>query len=98
MRSVRKAAPSEDLIAVSACDPLNLAGVLTPGQRVPALIGNRVAFRDGVPLASLQSGDVVMHADLSTEDQDALHRFLQPTNNLAVDYLSPIAAKIANTR
>jgi ATP-dependent Lhr-like helicase len=98
MRAVRKAAPSEELIAVSACDPLNLAGVLTPGQRVPALIGNRVVFRDGVPLASLQGGDVVMHADLSTEDQDEVHRFLQPTNKLTADYLSPIAAKVASTR
>ena len=98
MRAIRKAAPSEEFIAVSACDPLNLAGVLTPGQRVPALIGNRVVFRDGVPLASLQGGDVVMHADLSTEDQDAVHRFLQPTNNLAADYLSPIAAKVASAR
>ena len=98
MRAVRKSAASEELIAVSACDPLNLAGVLTPGQRVPALIGNRVVFRDGVPLASLQGCDVVLHADLSTEDQDAIYRFLQPSYTPDADYRSPIAAKVASTR
>ena len=98
IRAVRKATPSEELIAVSACDPLNLAGVLTPGQRVPSLIGNRVVFRDGVPLASLQGGDIVMHADLGTEDQDAVHRFLQPGYSPTADYQSPIAAKVASSK
>jgi len=36
-------------VALSACDPLNLVGILTPGARVPALPQNRVAFVDGVP-------------------------------------------------
>jgi hypothetical protein len=43
---------------ISACDPLNLVGVLTPGDRVPALAGNRIVFRDGVPLAALEKGIV----------------------------------------
>ncbi len=98
MRAVRKALPSEELIAVSACDPLNLAGVLTPGQRVPALIGNRVVFRDGVPLASLQSGDVVMHTDLSPEDEAAVNRAIQPGHISATGYLSLIAAKVAGPK
>ena len=44
---------------VSACDPLNLVGIVTPGERVPALPGNRVVFRDGAPLASLEKGVLV---------------------------------------
>ena len=44
---------------VSACDPLNLVGIATPGERVPSLPGNRVVFRDGVPVASLEKGIVV---------------------------------------
>ena len=58
IRAVRKVEPDGRLTVLSACDPLNLVGVLTPGPRVPALLGNRVAFRDGVPVASLQSGEL----------------------------------------
>lgn len=44
---------------VSACDPLNLVGIVTPGERVSSQPGNRVVFRDGVPTASLEKGVVV---------------------------------------
>jgi ATP-dependent Lhr-like helicase len=46
------------LVAVSAADPLNLVGIVTPGDKVPALGGNRVAFRDGAPVAAQTGGDV----------------------------------------
>ena len=51
-------------VVVSACDPLNLVGVLTPGDRVPASLGNRVAYRNGVPMCSLQGGALVPLASL----------------------------------
>ena len=38
---------------LSGADPLNLVGVLTPGARLPALTGNRLLYRDGVPIALL---------------------------------------------
>ncbi|HUO87156.1 MAG TPA: DEAD/DEAH box helicase [Thermoanaerobaculia bacterium] len=43
--------PAPELVAVSGADPLNLTGLLTPGDRLPALTGNRLLYRDGVPLA-----------------------------------------------
>jgi ATP-dependent Lhr-like helicase len=36
---------------VSAADPLNITGILTPGSRIPALTSNRILFRDGIPVA-----------------------------------------------
>ena len=56
---------------VSACDPLNLAGILTPGERVPAVPGNRLACLDGVPVAALESGSFVSlsHADNRSLEQ-----------------------------
>jgi ATP-dependent Lhr-like helicase len=51
LRSVRREAQPGELIAISAADPLNLVGILTPGDTVPALAGNRILFRDGVPVA-----------------------------------------------
>jgi ATP-dependent Lhr-like helicase len=38
-------------VGLSAADPLNLVGVLTPGDKVPRLRGNRVLYEDGVPVA-----------------------------------------------
>ncbi len=51
LRAIRRA-PREGVerVEVSAADPLNLVGILTPGARVPAVLGNRVAFVDGVPV------------------------------------------------
>ncbi|HXZ08212.1 MAG TPA: hypothetical protein VEI25_09160, partial [Paraburkholderia sp.] len=40
-------------VCVSGADPLNLVGTLLPGDKVPALGGNRVLYRDGVPVATL---------------------------------------------
>jgi ATP-dependent Lhr-like helicase len=51
LRAARKQPREGALVALSAADPLNLAGIVTPGGRLPALPGNRVLFRDGVPVA-----------------------------------------------
>jgi len=42
---------TEELVAVSGADPLNLVGIITPGEVVPALATNRILFRDGIPAA-----------------------------------------------
>jgi ATP-dependent Lhr-like helicase len=39
---------------IAATDPLNLVGILTPGPRVPAVAGQRVLYRDGVPVAQVR--------------------------------------------
>ena len=54
LRSVRRQEPSGALVAVSGADPLNLAGIITPGDLVPALATNRILYRDGVPVAVLE--------------------------------------------
>ena len=59
LRDAHRAPATGALVVVSACDPLNLVGIVTPGERVPSQPGNRVVFRDGVPLASLEKGVVV---------------------------------------
>jgi ATP-dependent Lhr-like helicase len=45
-------------VSISALDPLNLAGILTPGEKVPRLASNRVLFEGGVPIAVQSGGDV----------------------------------------
>ena len=48
LRATRKLPPGGEVIALSAADPLNLVGILIPGERVPAISGRSVTFRDGV--------------------------------------------------
>jgi len=48
LRAIRKLEPSGETITVSAADPLNLVGIIVPGERVPAISGRYVTFSDGV--------------------------------------------------
>jgi ATP-dependent Lhr-like helicase len=57
LRETRRRKPDGSLVSISAADPLNLVGILTPGPRLPALAGNRVLFEDGVPVAMLAGGE-----------------------------------------
>jgi ATP-dependent Lhr-like helicase len=60
LRAQRRDGPTDTpaWVAVSAADPLNLVGIVTPGARIPALTGNRVLYRDGVPVAARVAGVV----------------------------------------
>ncbi|MFL5265114.1 MAG: ATP-dependent DNA helicase, partial [Stellaceae bacterium] len=58
LREVRRKPASGDWISLSGADPLNLAGILTPGPKLAALTGNRVLYRDGLPVALLAGGEV----------------------------------------
>jgi ATP-dependent Lhr-like helicase len=58
LRAIRKSEREGRLISISAADPLNLHGIVTPGERVPALKGNRILFEDGVPVLALIAGEV----------------------------------------
>jgi ATP-dependent Lhr-like helicase len=51
LRRVRRQPRDGETVRISAADPLNLAGIITPGPRVPALHTNAVIYRDGIPVA-----------------------------------------------
>jgi ATP-dependent Lhr-like helicase len=51
VRAMRKLDSAQGTITLSAADPLNLVGILVPGDRVPAISGNSVTFRDGAAIA-----------------------------------------------
>ena len=56
LREVRRRPADGSLICISGVDPLNLSGTLLPGEKIPALTGNRVLFRDGLPVATMIAG------------------------------------------
>ncbi|MBV8133873.1 MAG: DEAD/DEAH box helicase [Alphaproteobacteria bacterium] len=69
LREVRRKPASDDWISLSGADPLNLAGILTPGPKLAALTGNRLLYRGGLPVALFAGSEVQFFADLDTATQ-----------------------------
>jgi ATP-dependent Lhr-like helicase len=76
LREVRRKQATGALVSLSAADPLNLVGILTPGARLPALTGNRLLYRDGIPIATLAAGEVRMLETLDAADEWEAHKTL----------------------
>jgi ATP-dependent helicase Lhr and Lhr-like helicase len=47
---------SSDIIQVAAADPINLAGIVIPGDRVPAVPGKQVLYRNGTLYSETEPG------------------------------------------
>ena len=58
LRNVKKENKHDVLISISAADPLNLTGIMTPGRRIPAYSGNRILYRDGVPIVVREANEI----------------------------------------
>ena len=69
LRDARRKPASDEFVSLSAADPLNLIGVITPGARLPSLTGNRVLYRDGLPVALLAGGEVTFIETLDEKEQ-----------------------------
>jgi ATP-dependent Lhr-like helicase len=59
LRAMRNQPPSGERISISAADPLNLVGIVVPGDRVPANSGQVVAFRDGLVVEPDELANVI---------------------------------------
>ncbi|HTT07859.1 MAG TPA: DEAD/DEAH box helicase [Gammaproteobacteria bacterium] len=62
--AVPAAAEMDRWVVLSAADPLNLVGLLTPGPRVPAVTAHRMLYEDGMPIASLKGGEVQYYVEV----------------------------------
>jgi ATP-dependent Lhr-like helicase len=69
LRDARRKEADGAFVSVSGADPLNLAGILAPGPKLAALTGNRLLYRDGVPIALLAGGEVQFLEALEGADQ-----------------------------
>jgi ATP-dependent Lhr-like helicase len=69
LREARRRPQEGHYVSISGADPLNLAGILTPGARLPSLSGNRLLYRDGVPAALLAGGEVTFLLELPPQQQ-----------------------------
>jgi ATP-dependent Lhr-like helicase len=51
VRAMRSLPLSGEALTLSSADPLNLVGILVPGEKIPAISGKSVSYRDGVAVA-----------------------------------------------
>jgi len=77
LREIRRKSASDALLSLSGADPLNLAGILTPGARLAALTGNRLLYRDGLPIAFLSGGEVQLRETLDAGSDWAVRAALR---------------------
>jgi ATP-dependent Lhr-like helicase len=61
LRRVRRLSGEPERLVVSAADPLNLVGILTPGRRVSPLSGLYILYENGVPTAADELGALRRH-------------------------------------
>ena len=62
LRASSKYPPAGEVVTISAADPLNLVGILVPGERVPPNSLKNISLQDGVPV------DAGHHKGLDTTD------------------------------
>ena len=69
LREARRRPQSGQLVSLSGADPLNLLGIVTPGPRLPSLAGNRLLYRDGLPIAAYAAGEVRFLESLGPKEE-----------------------------
>lgn len=83
LRKQKNATQELPPVAISAADPLNLVGILLPGERIPALHTNRVLFRDGLPVAKQLNGVTTCLTDVESAARWEIDNLLARRRNPA---------------
>lgn len=76
LRQARNRPHDGALLSLSALDPLNLAGTVLPGAKVPRQLGARLLLRDGLVVATLVAGKVEFVAELTPSERRTANRSL----------------------
>jgi ATP-dependent Lhr-like helicase len=76
LRKISREQGNTALVAISAADPLNLTGIITPGRRVPGIFSNRVLYRSGVPIAIKEGKAIRFLVELTQSEQWELQQKL----------------------
>lgn len=63
LKDIRKLSKESELTVLSSADPLNLTGIITPGERIASSSSQRLVYRDGLPMAHGSHGKIqYLHA------------------------------------
>jgi ATP-dependent Lhr-like helicase len=77
------------LTVISACDPLNLGGLITPGVKTPAVAGNRILLENGVPVARCIGEELEAFSGISAHaSHEAKRRLL-----VVKPWLNPVSGR-----
>ena len=68
---------------ISATDPLNLIGIIIPGERIPAVHTNRILFSNGLPVAKQLNSDIHYLEEISDSRQWEINNLLTRRKNPA---------------
>jgi len=84
LREIRRTPLDGELRVISTADPLNLTGIVTAGERVRAAGGNRLAYRDGIPIGVMERETLRALVPLDVADTAHLTRALSRKRVTAV--------------
>jgi ATP-dependent Lhr-like helicase len=73
VRELRNLSASSDLITISAADPLNLVGIIVPGERVPGISPRTVSFRHGVYVPDVSAPALFVPSGISSAEDSSGH-------------------------
>jgi ATP-dependent Lhr-like helicase len=89
LRDIRRKQVLQQYVSLSGADPLNLIGIITPGPRLASLAGNRLLYRDGLPIATYAADQVqFLQAVPDKEQWEVQTALLRRHTPLAVDDLA----------
>ena len=77
LRRLRDEVPQQEILVISAADPLNLVGIITRHDRVPRTASNHVAYLNGVPIATVQGGEMFWLQERNTDVENALNESIR---------------------
>jgi len=77
LRRIRDQKPNGEWLVISACDPVNLFGIVTRASRIPALRTNLIVVRDGRLIAYRQAGEIQFHEAVEFELSEEMTRALK---------------------
>ncbi len=82
LRRIRKSPHSDDIVTLSASDPLNLVGIVLPGEKITAAPGNRIALRNGIAVACQLGNHIkaIGNGDIDIELRTAFLRRQRPAS------------------
>lgn len=80
LRQLKKETKSNSLVSISASDPLNLTGIITPGKRVSTFYGNRILYQNGVPIAFMEAKEIQFLMEVDDKEKWELQKALVQRN------------------
>jgi ATP-dependent Lhr-like helicase len=76
LRTIRNKPKRGDLIAISAADPLNLTGAITPERRAMLQQTHRLLYRDGIPVAFGANAEITLFDRIDVNEAASIRNVL----------------------